>query len=783
VNGHRWIAGTGTRGFRDFVDLNTIPAAIIERVEVLKDGATAIYGADAIAGVINIHTKSDVNGIEANVYGGITSRGDGETYSADLTWGQTFERGSFLATFSYVEVDPIFTEDRALTRVPLNGLSVNAIDGRFAERNTPFGSQRFTRIDGSAGTTPGDFRPFTDADLANTQEGTYVTGPQERIGFYAQGKYDLAEAIAGVFEFLYNNRKSNQRFFPVAPRIRGSEGFLIPADHPFNPFGVEFSGSDFRIDRSIVDNDFRSNEQNVDTFRIGAGLQGAFANGWAWDAFYSYSKNKATFLSRNQIDLDRLAIAIGPNDRCAQFNCVPVNIFGDLTPEMIDFIKTNPLDNNGTSQHDITANLTGEIVDLPAGPLAFAVGVEYREERAFDFPDTLTGSDPIFNTFRRTTSAPREPTEGSFDLKEIYGEFNIPLLRDLPLVRELNVDAAVRFSDYSTFGSTTNLKFGGGWRPHNDVLIRATYAEGFRAPSILELFGGTRATNLPALDPCDGGGSGLPGCAGVPATYRQADFNNGAVLATVGGNSDLDPETSRNYSIGIVLTPAWLDGFSAMIDAYRIKVRDTITSLGSQRILDLCANTGDKCGLITRAPTGEILNLTDGPVNLNTTLIKGIDFTLRYQTRETNIGAFTFVVDAAYLGTFRDELVNDDGSITVQKREGTSNVRRESLPEWRGRASARWNRGPWGAVYAVRLIGSTDEDPDDPDAGDIPAVTYHDLSASYTLDAPQITFTLGVENIFDKQPPASLINTNINFDINTYNPKGTFFYTRIGARF
>lgn len=777
VNGHRWVAGSGTRGFRDFVDMNTIPQSIVGRIEVLKDGATAIYGADAIAGVINIHTKK-MDGLEVSAYGGTSTRGDGENLSFEATWGQSFDRGSIMVSGMYTETKEIYTEDRDLTRVPLNSWSTTNPNGRFT--GTPLGGV-ITRTEGTDGTSVDDFRAYVDPDdRTNIYDHTYVTGPLRRYAIWGQGDYALTDDIRFSAEILYNNRRSDQLFSPISTSVRGSYGFELAADHPYNPFGEDLSSS-MRLDRLLVELGQRVNVQNVETWRFAAGLDGELSNGWSWDVFYSYGKNDSSFDSLNQVNMENMWLGLGPNDMCAAVaNCVPINYFGPLTDEMVEFIRYSPHDEHGTRQHDFTANITGDLFDMPAGPVGFAAGFEYRKESAFDNPDVIARSAPVLNNWRTTTSAPRDPSSGSYSLYEFYTELNIPLLKDAPFAKSLNVDAAARYSHYSTFGDTTNFKFGMGWRPVEDLLIRATFAEGFRAPSILETIPASRATNLVANDPCSGGGAGLVGCSGVPATYEQV---GNAVTATVSGNPDLQPETSRNYSAGAVFTPSGVPGLSLSVDWYRIRVSDTITSLGSQRILNLCANTGEKCDLISRDGSGEILNLLDGPVNLNTTTVEGWDMTARYSFETDNAGEFTVLADASYLTEYTDELVNDDGSITVQEREGTSNVLRESIPQWRGRGSVQWTKGQWSASYSARMIGSTDENPDDPLLGDIPAVWYHDVAATYRLESRDVDITFGVENIFDKQPPVSLVNTNVNFDINTYNARGAFAYLRVTARF
>ncbi|MFZ8887113.1 MAG: TonB-dependent receptor plug domain-containing protein [Steroidobacteraceae bacterium] len=782
VNGRRWVNGAGTRGFRDFVDMNTIPMVAAERVEVLKDGATAVYGSDAIAGVMNIITFKRFDGLEARAYMGSSSRNDGETVNADVLWGKAGDWGSVMLSGNYSKADPIYVEDRAFSRVPLNGLSTSTERGRF-RGGGQFGGARFTRVDGASGNSLEDFRPFVDPDdRYNGQTGQYLTGPLELAGLFGQARVRLAGDTELVLEGLFNNRKSDQRFAPVVPTIRGSEGFVIPADHPYNPFGVQFSGSSLDINRVLVENDFRYNEQDVDTMRVAAGLEGTLANGWAWDAFYSFAKNDAVWLSRNQIDRDALALGLGPNDRCAANNCTPINIFGTITEEMIDYINFTGRDENGTRQSDFVANLTGDLLELPAGSLAFASGVEYRKEEGYDRPDSIINSTPVYQNNRRTTSAPRNPTDADYDLWEAYLELSVPVIADRPMFQSLELDAAVRYSDYSTFGDTTNAKFGLAWRPVQDLLVRGTIAEGFRAPSINELYSGLRETNLPAVDPCSGGGAGLPGCAGVPSTYDQADYGGTTVRSLVGGNPDLQPETSDNLSYGFVFTPAALDGFSISMDWYDVEINDAISSFGSQRLLNLCANTGQRCEFVTRGTQGEIVRLIDGPINLDRIKTSGLDTVVRYDFQAKSAGRFRLMLDVSYLDSLVYFFTNEDGSIRVDDRTGKS-LFREAYPRVRGNASVNWARNQWTANWTMRYQGTTNEGPEPATKGDIPSRLYHDVWAAYEMEAWKTTVTLGIENLFDELPPVSIVNTNINFDINTYNPRGAFGYLRIKTKF
>ncbi len=778
VNGRRWVNGAGTRGFRDFVDLNTIPLAAVERVEVLLDGATAIYGADAIAGVVNIITFSDFDGMKLSSYVGSTDKGDGFTHNEDFLWGKSGDWGSALVSATIASNKDILAGDRDFSRAPLQGLSRNTPAGRFRNSNAVdgFGTNAFVR-DGSGG-----YRLDVPAtDVYNETPDTTLVGPSDRKGVYGQLRFHLGDSATFVTEGLFNSRESSQRFPASTPRIRGGDGMMIPVDHPYNPFGVPFqgTGTNFEVVRMITELGPRINKQNVNTMRLAAGFEGDFSNGWSWNTFYTYAQNKAKWTSTNQIDLDKVALALGPNDRCAANACVPLDIFGTITPEMADYIRANGVDRNGTKQHDFTANLTGDLFALPAGMLAFAAGIEYRKEIGFDKPGAYFNEEPQFITYdRKTTSAPRLPTRGSYNLKEAYVEFSVPLLADLPMVKYLELSAATRHSRYSTFGGTTNSKLGLVWRPWDDLMVRTTWAQGFRAPSINELYAGMRQTNLPANDPCNGGGAGKPGCAGVPDGYNQANYSGGSIHSTVGGNPDLSPETSVNRSTGFIYTPGFAKGLSWSVDWYDIDLKEAISSFGSQNLLNLCANTGQRCNLVRRDTSGEIINLTDGPINLNRLRAKGVDTTLRYQLPKQAVGNIDLMFNAAYLTAFDRYDTLPNGEVRVARRAGKSDIARESFPRWKANTSIEWSRDAWSANWSMHYIGNTDEGAA-PGYGRIPAQLTHDVWAGYRLKAQPVTFTLGVQNLFDKDPPLSYVNGgDLNFDMSTYNPRGRFIYAK-----
>ena len=315
VNGQRWVNGAGTRGFRDFVDMNTIPQAIVKRVEILQDGATAIYGADAIGGVVNIYTHSDYVGTSIKTYYGQSSEGDRKTANIDFLWGDDFGDSNIMFAASYVDQKPVYTQDRKLTAVPLNGLTSATPEGLFRESGLQdildfdIPSKGITRDFGVDGADMSNWRGVSSDDKYNRYHNNYVVGPSQRTALYGQAIIPFDNVNLRI-EALYNKRESDQQFSQALSAVRGSRDFVI-ADHAaVNPFGIEFSGSDFRHSAFFIENGYRINAQKVETTRLGLGLDGDLNNNWSWDGYLSWAQNKGEFTSNNQMHLDKLALGL-----------------------------------------------------------------------------------------------------------------------------------------------------------------------------------------------------------------------------------------------------------------------------------------------------------------------------------------------------------------------------------------------------------------------------------------------------------------------------------------
>ena len=839
VNGRRWVTNLGGA-----VDLNTIPISIIERVEVLKDGASAIYGSDAIAGVVNITTRDTYDGAEASAYLGENEEGDGRTELYDFTIGSSTDRASVVLNASYAKVEPIIAADREISQVPLFGFNGNNVNVG-ASSTTPFGRFGFsanggrlpngapgtaTLIPGRPGTAAGDFRPFdVNVDGYNFAPDNYLVTPQERTGVYVQGRYQITDNITFNTAMVYNERRSEQQLAAV-PFVFGTAGsglnrFTIPANALYNPFGVDVTRAQFRNQTQ-----FRNFNQDVDTFYFSGGLEGSFDladRNFSWDVNYLYTDNELRNLNNGQFNINKLAQGLGPSFLDANgtptcgtpaapiAGCVPINIFGGpdgFTREMVDFAGFTEQDNIYKKTYDYTANLTGDLFELPAGPLGFAAGYEYRRESGYDQPDALTASGA-------STGNIRQPTEGGFALDEFYAEFNIPILKDLAFAEIFEISIAARYSDYSNFGDTTNPKFGFRWKPFTDLLVRGNYAEGFRAPSISELFTG-QSDNFPTVfDPCSASQqptgevlarcrSGFGGVGPTPVGYEQT---NNQIRVTVGGNPELGAETATSKTLGLVYSPSWAEGLDIYLDWYNIAVENAIAIRSAQFVLDDCYVTGNlgSCALVTRQASGDVLDLFSGTQNLiGGVETEGYDLTVDYKF-DTEFGKFRINWDTAYLSYYGDVGQPDagdtlsDGTISGGNFSGTSFDRLNLYSRIKSNVTTNWQLGDWSANLTARYISGADEDcslpvifgqpelcsdPDveDPQFGGAPTNHFDNtwyFDAQVSWDSPwNARITGGIRNLFDEDPPVSFSNFANSFDPN-YDVPGRFWYVQYNQKF
>ncbi|KRD39833.1 TonB-dependent receptor [Lysobacter sp. Root916] len=772
LNGRRIVNG-GT-GANSSVDLNVIPIALIERVEVLKDGASAIYGADAVAGVVNIITKKKFDGVEASLRYGQTFQGDGDETAVDLTWGMSGERGSIMAAVNYTEGGSVNMADRAPcglgesngqlvcvgSSTTIGGRAVLA-DGRRVNFNQdPNGD--------------GDFYETYSPAKHNYNSNPYLNAvnPIKRLSFSSFGNLNLNDDLRLFTELMYTNRRSNQLATPGA--IGQYRPINIAANHPTNPTGQNLLLQRRRLQEAGV----REFYQETDTFRVVLGLDGKLGVGWDWSAALNWGRNTGIDGSNNVANLDRvdqtLNTALCSNAPGAAIPCADYLGYGDVTQQVLDYIMFTTRDSGGNEQKSFTANISGQLFELPAGWVGLATGVEVRKERGWRDPDPLTVLG-IANTNQQQRIA------GEYTAKEVFAEVAVPLLQGRALAESLTLNAAVRYSDYDLFGADTNYKVGLDWQVVPSLKLRATYATAFRIPNVPELFGGVSEGNLTTTDPCSGWSSQPASstihqncqASGVPVGYTQL---GNTVLTTVGGNADLKPEDAKTLTVGAVWTPSFLPDLTLTLDYYNIKIDHAIQRIDGSTKLSVCYNTP---GLshpfcsnanFTRNPlTGEIDFLSAQPVNAASERVSGIDLGLLYQFA---LGGWDATVnwDLSYLKNYdvRPFLGADEIRYAGKITGG-----RGSYTQWRSFGSLTLARGPWSGSYSVQYIGSADDiNAERGDIGDrAPSLSYHNAQVKYAF-SESLDLSVGVDNLFDKSPPFIQSWTDANTDTMTYDLLG-----------
>lgn len=843
VNGRRFApSGDALSGA---VDLNSIPTSIIERIEVLKDGASTIYGSDAIAGVINIITVDTFDGMEANAYFGETSEGDGRVESYDFTAGASNDDTSVVVNVSFQKNEPVFAGDREISAVPQFGADYCASSTSPTGRFGLAGRAGTFTLTNSAATAPGVVQSATNirafaipGDCYNFAPDNYLLTPQERYSLFGKLRHNIAENITFKSEFVYTNRSSDQLLAAIPVTFAGAGlfgtnvQFDVSANSFYNPFGVATT----RFQRRLNETGGRQFNQDVDVWHYNGGVEGYFDladRPFAWDVGYTFSQSQTNTITTGQTNVNRIATAVGPSFRDSQGvircgtptavidGCVPLNLFGgngSITQEMLGYITTPLQDSNEYRRIGYQGNISGEIFDLPAGPLAFAAGYEYRKESGFDLPDALTATGASSGNIR-------QPTAGGFAIDEFFAEFNVPVLADAPGAKLLEVSLATRYSDYSTFGNTTNSKIGLKWKPIDDLLVRGNWSEGFRGPSIGELFQGQSDNFADVSDPCTGAGqatanrfAGLnaaqrANCAAAGVPVNGAEQASGQIRATSGGNPNLAPETSTSKTFGFVYSPEYLTGFDVSLDWWNIQIENSITSLGAQTIADACILGGAaaQCSLITRlAGTGAIVGLLDVNTNGASDDITGYDLTTNYKFDTENYGTFRVTMDTTYL----DEYINVTesgipGDPLVYSLAGNYYGRGTVTSRIKSNLALSWDLGAWGATWSTRYKSRLEEDCSgavDPDTqcsnaaglpfnvdglasngletvptNSIGGTTYHDIQVRW--NAPwDGKFSGGIRNLMDKDPPISISTFANSFDP-SYDVPGRFFYLSYGQKF
>jgi iron complex outermembrane receptor protein len=845
VDGKRWVRGSSASGVSGAVDLNTIPTAAIERIEVLQDGASPIYGSDAIAGVVNVITKSDAQGFEFETNQAAYDEGDGYTQDYNLSWGSKGDRTRTFLSVGYSRQDPVMSGDRDLSKcvvagaTPCNfGGSGGIPQGQFVfldPRGDVDGDGENDVLDlvpntGSTGANydpnnpaSGDWHNFTSADRFNYRPFNYLTTPNRRVNVFGKSAYDIADNVELTFTASFTNRRSHNQAAPN-PLFMGSDagaGFyldnvFIPADQPFNPFGIDLgpgagpggSNNLITIARRPLEAGPRIFDQNVDSWMLSGGLNGNFDLGSRthyWDVSLNWGRNDASQTGHNIFNARKLALALGPEDAClAVPGCVPFNIFGgqgSITPEMLQWATFTQNDHSDQELNDIALNLSGDLFDLPSGPFSYAFGFEYRKERGSFTPDSIAQAG-------ETADVPASPTAGEIKVSEEYLELRAPLLANIPGIQRLELSGAVRSSDYDTFGRDEVYKAGIYWRVYNDLSIRANWAEGFRAPNIGELFNTGSRFDSALDDPCNQYLTLNPGATaacqalGVPGTFTQL---NPQISVQTGGNPGLTPETSETYTIGLGYSPSWarnaswIDELTFDVNYYNIKLDNAIQALDAQVQLDSCVNTLSPafCDGIVRAAGGAIIAFANQLTNIGRVETDGIDWTVTLSTPEASFGALRFTWANTYLGGYKEFTFGENGLVGRELAGIELGSPMRGYVRYKSTLATDWQFHEFVTSLTLRYLSALDGGCttnaraqnlcSDPARGidELDSRVYADLQVAWTPSFfdQKMQLALGINNILDKDPPPCRACDLNNYDGTVYPVPGRFIHARAAIKF
>ncbi len=836
VNGRRHVHG-GT-GADSSVDLEAIPLALVERVEIVRGPAVRL-GTDAVGGAVNIVTRQDLDGVEAALFSGNAQDQRRLTYDASAAFGHRFDRGRIVVAGGYFQQDAIGAEDRDFSRSDsiynwqtgevIAGGSTSTPQGyigipRGPDGNPdPTGNELWQRVvaqnpganaftrdpasdDGWRGFNFTGNSETGEGDLYNYQPENLLVTPLQRFHVFGAGEYQLGDTVRAYFEAAYVNRRSEQQLAPE-PLTIVSEGITVSADSIYNPFGRDFQD----IRRRMVEVGKRRSEQDIDTARAVVGLAGTLdlgpVTGWSWDVSYSYGTTRSTERQLGNMRRDRVEAALGPSfidasgvARCGTVanpgnsNCVPLDLFGGagtITRDMVDYVGHSGTTLGENEQQVAAIGAGGDLVRTPTGAgLAVLAGADYRQDSGSYTPDPLTSAGEI-------TGNKDLPFEGSIEVGSLHAELTAVPYVNLDAGHGLELSAAARAFEHSASGSGMTWQLGAVLRLAGSLALRGSQARNLGTPSLGQLFTAGQEGFPVATDPCDTSFGRTPEAeANCSADGVAGGFVDGRsqLPSRSGGNPSLQAEIADISSAGVVFAPQFAPGLSASVDYFEIEVSDTVTSLGAEAILQNCYNQApgqrSDCDRVVRdLATGAIQVIDDSLANRGSVETAGVNVQLAYDSN-TKFGRVRYQIGGVWLQKYEE--TGADGVTTVGR--GVFDL--GAHPERRADATVLWDSGVVGAGVHVRYVGGfTECESNDcrigrdggepPISRDVEGYVTADVLGSLTLDLGmgQTKLVAGVRNVRDRQPPTVHNGFLGNSDPSTYDFTGRYTYARLVQQF
>ncbi len=836
----RRISPSGVRGEVGPTDLNAIPNAIIDRVEILKDGASSIYGSDAVAGVVNYVTKKNFDGAKLKLYGNapFSSGGGGQEYTAEGVWGKTFSRGYVTVTGSYYKQMALRRGDREYTSCssenyfdPQTGARLDMTDA------IKGGTKCFNQLNNVAYSSKLGYLQYTQpgvdysyagnnstiAGMARVARANYpesyryanyessaweratVISPVERYNLYVKGAYDLGGGVEAYGEVLYNRRNSEQdsarQLYPT-----------VSTSNPNNIFGAA-GGTAYPVISVAYDS-----AQKVDYYHAVAGLRGdlsALAGGkfdflksWSWDVYGDYGKSDGVY-TVDSINSDAIAATTGAS-ACDQSkitisggSCSTLSggipwfsarvLAGQFTDAEKAFLFGVDKGHTVYEQWVTEATATGDLFTLPAGTVSAAIGVSFRKDDFDDTPGTASLNNNNWNLTRAGHTAGHDATT------EAFVEVNVPLVKDVFLVRSLDLSMSGRHTEVDSYGDSDTYKIGLNWQITPSWRLRMSDGTSFRAPSLYELYLADQ-TAYSTADPCIlWGTSGVSStvqanCAAQGVSSEKATYSS--LVYAGGGSGNLKAETSESKTVGLIWTPQFMN-LQVALDYSEIDIENEITQFGAANIADRCYEsvnlTSAFCSLVSRDATTGALVVHNNYVNVAEQVNRAIDLNVDYR-HDFPLGRLSFHSEFTWQ---LQDTTRLNGDSEEDDYNGSTFI--YDGPDFSGRMNLSFSHDDWTVNWTTSITGkgSDAELSDDVTgsskyasatdydyvSGDVyykyvyrkyhtEFMAYHDVSFRKELD-DKTTLTFGIQNLFDEAPPSTSSTYRVgNSEVWGYDLKG-----------
>ncbi|MDP4534948.1 TonB-dependent receptor [Alkalimonas collagenimarina] len=803
VNGRRFVSGAPGSSA---VDLNNIPTAMIDRIEITTGGSSAVYGSDAVAGVVNIITKTSYDGVTLDVSTTQTRQSGGEEEYASLTFGADLGRASFISNLSWARQKQISFMDRDFLRnAPIVIRNPDLISG---DPNSPlavvwgYGEQvlaSYTKSGTfSAGGTrytfsdDGSLRPqqlgqplppltsgrvdYLGGEGYNFAENSFMRTPLDRINFITNMSYEFNDDHRMQVEFNLSKTDAYGESSPAFLNlITQGDNALLPQDARdlISQQNVGATYPNGAVSMGYLASDFGNRQYSQDRTlaRISIGFDGAINDNWMYNAYLTSGHVQADTEWYGEMYEDRFYDAVDAIELDGQVvcrdeiaraqGCLPLNIFGRgiYDADAYDWVSTDAIRRSSIQQHVAGVSVNGDIMELPAGWLAAAFAVEYRKEKAKTLPDPAMRAGLLFNN-------QSQPLDGEFDVKEISAEFSVPLFEGLPFMESLTFETAGRAMNYSTSGSDTAWKVGLNWEVNDELRIRINRSKSVRAPNITELFappGQTFAgiTDLCATSQRDGLNPDyreniLNNCAaqGIPTDFEPSPEWFGSTRpGFIIGNTDLTNESAKDITIGFVYNPSFVDDLSITVDYWKFDMSNMIQSFTANNLVRYCyqSNSIDNvyCPLLERDPeTFEIVNFFQKPINSALSTTAGVDIETNYRL-STDIGDFGI----RWIGTYLAERTFNQTGFAEDEIVQTGE---QARPRWRNRLISSYSYKDVSAVLTMthrkNSVVNNQWTPNQNNYNDVPSYITWDLTGRYNVN-DDLQVRAGILNMFDKAPP------------------------------